>query len=81
LEEDEIDVVLEAFCEHVRGTATQDPRAILGRYGQDLNKILSSRSEKLVDRIKADGKFRSLARSSSLLHQELETARKFMSKC
>jgi hypothetical protein len=56
LEDDEIDIVLEAFCDHVRGTSAQDPRAILVKYGQDLNTILSGRNDKLVDRIKADGK-------------------------
>jgi hypothetical protein len=56
LEDDEIDIVLEAFCDHVRGTPANDARAILVKYGQDLNKILSGRNDKLVDRIKADGK-------------------------
>ena len=56
LDEDEIDIVLEAFCDNVRGTVASEPRDILVKYGQDLNKILSERSGKLVDRIKADGK-------------------------
>ena len=29
LEEDELDVVLEAFCDNLRGTNTQDPRVVL----------------------------------------------------
>jgi len=55
LEEDELDVVLEAFCENLKGTATQDARAVLTKYGQQLNGILQERTNSIVDRVKKDG--------------------------
>ena len=55
LEEDELEIVLEAFCENLRGTNTQDPRVVLTRYGQQLNRILGERTEKIVERVKKDG--------------------------
>ncbi|KAL3904656.1 MAG: hypothetical protein SGARI_004830 [Bacillariaceae sp.] len=55
LEEEELDVVLEGFCENLRGTATQDARVILSTYGQQLNKILAERTNEIVDRVKKDG--------------------------
>ena len=44
-----------AFCDNLRGTNTQDPRAVLTTYGQQLNRILGDRTSKLVDRVKAEG--------------------------
>jgi len=55
LEEDELDIVLEAFCDNLKGTCPQDPRLVLATYGQQLNKILQERQDKIVDRVKADG--------------------------
>lgn len=55
LDEGEMDIVLEAFCATLKGTATQDPRTILGTYGQDLNKLLQERTSQIVERVKADG--------------------------
>jgi hypothetical protein len=55
LEDDELDVVLEAFCENLRGSATADARTVLETYGPALNEILQDRSGKLVDRVKKDG--------------------------
>eukprot|EP00980_Cylindrotheca_fusiformis_P015910 scaffold4658_cov118-Cylindrotheca_fusiformis.AAC.16 len=55
LEDDELEIVLEAFCENLRGTNTQDPRAVLTTYGQELNKILGERTSRIVDRVKKDG--------------------------
>jgi len=55
LDDAEMDIVLEAFCETLKGTATQDPRTILGEYGQDLNTLLQERTSQIVDRVKADG--------------------------
>jgi FKBP-type peptidyl-prolyl cis-trans isomerase len=55
LEEEELDVVLEAFCENLRGTNTQDARVVLTRYGQQLNTILQERTAGIVDRVKKDG--------------------------
>lgn len=39
----------------MRGTNTQDPRAVLTTYGQELNKILGERTAGIVDRVKKDG--------------------------
>mmetsp|Transcript_11238 Transcript_11238/g.16572 ORF Transcript_11238/g.16572 Transcript_11238/m.16572 type:complete len:255 (+) Transcript_11238:72-836(+) len=55
LEEDELDIVLEAFGETLKGTSTQEAQVVLSTYGPALNKILQNRSEKIVDRVKADG--------------------------
>lgn len=55
LDPQEMEVVLEAFCDTLRGTATQDPRTILGTYGPNLNKILQERTSQIVDRVKKDG--------------------------
>ena len=54
LEEDELDIVLEAFSDTLKGT-NLDPRIILTTYGQQLNKILSERTDQIVDRVKKDG--------------------------
>ena len=55
LEEDELDVALEAFCAHLKGTSTADARQVLTTYGPTLNKILSERTENIMDRIKKEG--------------------------
>jgi FKBP-type peptidyl-prolyl cis-trans isomerase len=55
LEDDELEIVLEAFCENLRGTNTQDPRAVLETYGPQLNKLLGERTEGIVERVKKDG--------------------------
>lgn len=55
LDEEEMDIVLEAFCATLKGTALQDPRTILGTYGPELNKLLQQRTSEIVDRVKADG--------------------------
>lgn len=55
LDENEIEIVLEAFCENVRGTSAVDARDILTTYGPSLNKILQERSSRLIDRVKKDG--------------------------
>jgi FKBP-type peptidyl-prolyl cis-trans isomerase FkpA len=55
LEDDELEVVLEAFCDNIRGSNTQDPRMILTTYGQQLNTILQDRTANIVERVKADG--------------------------
>lgn len=44
-----------AFCDNLRGTNAQDPRAVLTTYGQQLNRILGDRTSKLVDRVKDEG--------------------------
>lgn len=55
LEEEELDIVLEAFCDNLRGTNTQEARVVLTTYGQELNKILMERTESIVDRVKKEG--------------------------
>jgi len=55
LEEDELAVVLEAFCDTLRGTSTTDPREVLGTFGPELNKLLQERTAQIVDRVKKDG--------------------------
>lgn len=55
LEEDELDIVLEGFCESLRGTATQDAKTVLEKFGPKLNEILKERTENIVSRVKKDG--------------------------
>ena len=55
LEEDELEIVLQAFCENLKGTNTQDPRVVLTKYGPKLNQILGERTENIVERVKKDG--------------------------
>lgn len=50
-----MDIVLESFCDTLRGTSSQDPREVLTKYGPQLNKILGERTGKIVERVKADG--------------------------
>lgn len=55
LDEDELELAIEGFCDSLRGTAVQDARTILGTYGPALNQLLQERSSKIVDRVKAEG--------------------------
>jgi len=55
LEDDELEIVLEAFCQNLKGTNTVDERVVLTKYGQQLNKILGDRTESIVERVKKDG--------------------------
>lgn len=55
LDEEEVEVVLQAFCDQIRGTALADSRTVLTTYGPTLNQILNERNEFLVDRIKQEG--------------------------
>jgi FKBP-type peptidyl-prolyl cis-trans isomerase FkpA len=55
LEQDEIDIVLEAFCAHLRGTNTKDPNLVLSSYGPQLNEILQDRAANVVDFVKKQG--------------------------
>lgn len=55
LDGDEMDIVLEAFCDTLKGTATADARTVLSTYGPELNKILQERTSRIVDRVKKDG--------------------------
>ena len=55
MDDDELDVVLEGFCDNIKGTNTEDAREILTKYGPALNKILGDRTSDMVDRVKKDG--------------------------
>jgi FKBP-type peptidyl-prolyl cis-trans isomerase FkpA len=55
LEEDEMEILLEAFAEQLRGTSITDDRAILMKYGPQLNKILSERTANIVEIVKKEG--------------------------
>jgi len=55
LEDDELEIVLEAFCENLKGTSPVDERVVLTKYGQQLNSILGERTEGIVERVKKDG--------------------------
>ena len=55
LEEDELEVVLDAFCSNIRGTALQDARTVLSTYGQELNALLQDRTSRIADRAKKEG--------------------------
>ena len=55
LEDDELELVLEGFGDSLKGTGTQSDQAVLTTYGQALNAILTDRSSKIVERVKAEG--------------------------
>lgn len=55
LDDDELEIVLQGFCENLRGTNVQDARTVLTMYGPQLNKILNQRTENIVERVKKDG--------------------------
>jgi FKBP-type peptidyl-prolyl cis-trans isomerase len=55
LEDDELEIVLEAFSDSLRGTSTVDARAVLMKYGPNLNKLLQERTANIVERVKKDG--------------------------
>merc|ERR1712106_157326 len=55
LDDAEIDILLEGFKETLKGTAVQDPTAVLTKYGPKLNEILGERSNGMVDRLKVEG--------------------------
>lgn len=56
LDESEMEIVLEAFSDSLRGTAPVPERVVLETYGQQLNAVLQDRTANIVDRVKADGK-------------------------
>jgi FKBP-type peptidyl-prolyl cis-trans isomerase len=55
LEDDELEIVLEAFNDQFRGTALTDTKEILMKYGPELNRILSDRTANIVEIVKKDG--------------------------
>jgi FKBP-type peptidyl-prolyl cis-trans isomerase len=56
LEEDEMELCLQAFCDTLRGTTDATlARTILAEYGPTLNQILQDRRGNMVERVKQDG--------------------------
>jgi FKBP-type peptidyl-prolyl cis-trans isomerase len=55
LEENEMDVALQGFCETLKGSAVVDARTVLETYGPVLNKLLQQRSGSMIERVKKDG--------------------------
>jgi FKBP-type peptidyl-prolyl cis-trans isomerase FkpA len=55
LDNDELEVVLEAFGHQMRGTSTVDYREVLTTYGPALNKVLGDRTENIMERIQKEG--------------------------
>ena len=56
LDDDEMDIVLQAFCDTLRGMSdTTTTRTILSTYGPGLNQILQERTGRIMDRVKKDG--------------------------
>jgi FKBP-type peptidyl-prolyl cis-trans isomerase len=55
LEDDELDIVLQGFCETMKGTNSMDARTVLETYGEALNKMVTERSASIADRVKKDG--------------------------
>lgn len=55
LEDDEMEIALQAFCDTLRGTSAVETRQVLAAYGPTLNKLLSDRTTNIMDRVKKDG--------------------------
>jgi FKBP-type peptidyl-prolyl cis-trans isomerase FkpA len=55
LDDDELEIVLQAFGDTLRGSQLKDPREILGTYGPALNRILGDRTANIAERVMKDG--------------------------
>jgi FKBP-type peptidyl-prolyl cis-trans isomerase len=56
LEDDEMEICLQAFCDTLRGTTdATNARMILSTYGPQLNVVLQERTVRIMDRVKKDG--------------------------
>lgn len=53
--DDELEIVLDGFCESVRGNELIESQAVLQTYAPALNKIIQERSEQMSERIKKEG--------------------------
>lgn len=55
LDDDEMEICLEAFCDTIKGTSPLDTRQVLTQYGPKLNQLLQDRTSKMMERVKKDG--------------------------
>mmetsp|Transcript_10693 Transcript_10693/g.11760 ORF Transcript_10693/g.11760 Transcript_10693/m.11760 type:complete len:252 (+) Transcript_10693:56-811(+) len=55
LSDEEMDIMLEAFNNQMKGQDTQDPRTILSTYGPALNNILQERTANIQELVKKSG--------------------------
>lgn len=55
LDDAELELLLDGFKDELKGTGLHDGNVVLARYGPALNKILTDRSENLVDLVKKEG--------------------------
>jgi FKBP-type peptidyl-prolyl cis-trans isomerase len=55
LEDDELEIVLQAFCDTMKEVTIADPRVVLSTYGPKLNVILGDRSDRVLDLIMKEG--------------------------
>eukprot|EP00560_Eucampia_antarctica_P009834 CAMPEP_0197831282 /NCGR_PEP_ID=MMETSP1437-20131217/8941_1 /TAXON_ID=49252 ORGANISM="Eucampia antarctica, Strain CCMP1452" /NCGR_SAMPLE_ID=MMETSP1437 /ASSEMBLY_ACC=CAM_ASM_001096 /LENGTH=250 /DNA_ID=CAMNT_0043434137 /DNA_START=58 /DNA_END=810 /DNA_ORIENTATION=+ len=55
LEEDELNILLDGFSQTLLGTATQDASTVLETYGNELNKIITERSDNIAARTTKEG--------------------------
>lgn len=55
LDEDEMEIALEAFCDTLRGTGKTEARTVLTQFGPALNQILQERTGRIRDKVKKDG--------------------------
>jgi len=56
LEEDEMAILLNGFSDIIKGeTGTTDPMAVLQQYGPQVNELLRTRMENIMDKVKKDG--------------------------
>mmetsp|Transcript_12512 Transcript_12512/g.19030 ORF Transcript_12512/g.19030 Transcript_12512/m.19030 type:complete len:255 (+) Transcript_12512:86-850(+) len=55
MDDEELEIMLQGFGDSLRGSLVQDDKTILINYGQALNKLLSERTQKIVDLVKKEG--------------------------
>jgi len=55
LDDDELDIMIEAFSQTLKGTGVVEGREVLERFGPKLNEILQERTSGIVDRVRKDG--------------------------
>lgn len=55
LDEDELPILLAGFSDIIKGEATTDPMEVLQKYGPQVNQLLRTRMENIMDKVKKDG--------------------------